>query len=377
MKLHRFATVLAGAIAATMLTPALANAAPMNNRPWVSVIARGLDNPRGVAVGTNGAVLVAEAGRGGRSDKCVESAEGGKVCLGFSGGITAVSTGRRDTWTQRRIVGGLPSLAGADGSQAIGPHDVSSYGGGDLVTTIGLGGTPQTRAGLGFGGLLLGRSVVISAERDRLSIRSLGDHAAFEARRDPDRQGVDSNPYGVLATRNGVVSTDAGGNTLLSVDRRGQVSTLAVFQNRFVQGPNGQRVPMQAVPTSVVRGPDGAFYVGQLTGFPFPVGGANIYRVVPGERPTVFARGFTNVVDLAFDRQGRLLVLEIAKNGLLSGDQAGALIRVDRRGNQVELAPGRLVAPGGLAVGDDGSLYVSNRSTTAGRGELLRISTNR
>jgi hypothetical protein len=37
---------------------------------------------------------------------------------------------------------------------------------------------------------------------------------------------------------------------------------------------------MQAVPTSVAVAPDGAYYVGQLTGFPFPVGGARVFRVV-------------------------------------------------------------------------------------------------
>jgi hypothetical protein len=35
----------------------------------------------------------------------------------------------------------------------------------------------------------------------------------------------------------------------------------------------------------VVVGPDGAYYVSQLTGFPFPVGAANVYRVVPGSAP--------------------------------------------------------------------------------------------
>jgi hypothetical protein len=376
MRLHRFAAVLAGALSVTMLAPAVANAAPMSNRPWVTVIASRLDNPRGVSVGDDGTVVVAEAGRGGKSDKCVESPEAGKVCLGYTGAITAVTAGQRGTWRQRRFVGGLPSLAGSDGSSAVGPHDVSPYAGGGYVATLGLGGTTKTRLGLGFGGLMLGQTIVVNRDgNNSLSLRTLGDPAAFEARRDPDQQGVDSNPYGVLGTRNGVVATDAGGNTLLNIDRKGAVSTLAVFPNRMVQSPEpgGGRVPMQAVPTSVVRGPDGAYYVGQLTGFPFPSGGANVYRVVPGQRPTIFARGFTNIIDLAFDQQGRLLVLEIAKNSLRSDDQTGALIRVDRRGRRTELVPGKLTAPGGLAIGADGSLFVTNRSVVAGRGELLRI----
>ena len=57
--------------------------------------------------------------------------------------------------------------------------------------------------------------------------------------------------------------------------------TSRVFPNRAdphaVPGPGN----MQAVPTSVEVGPDGHYYVSQLTGFPFPVGGANIFRVSP------------------------------------------------------------------------------------------------
>jgi hypothetical protein len=32
----------------------------------------------------------------------------------------------------------------------------------------------------------------------------------------------------------------------------------------------------------------------------FSVGAARVYRVVPGKAPTVFADGFTNIIDIAF-----------------------------------------------------------------------------
>ena len=38
--------------------------------------------------------------------------------------------------------------------------------------------------------------------------------------------------------------------------------------------PPGTMIPVDPVPTSVVRGPDGSAYVGQLTGFPFVPGAA-------------------------------------------------------------------------------------------------------
>jgi sugar lactone lactonase YvrE len=123
----------------------------------------------------------------------------------------------------------------------------------------------------------------------------------------------------------------------------------------------------------VVRGPDGAYYVGQLTGFPFPAGGTSVWRLQPGHKPTVYASGFTNVVDIAFDRKGRLLVLEIAKFGLLSNNPTGALIRLDGKNKRTELAPGKLTLPGGVAVGKDNTLYVTNKSVAPGGGEVMHI----
>ena len=86
-------------------------------------------------------------------------------------------------------------------------------------------------------------------------------------------------------------------------------------------------------------------------------------------------RGFTNIIDIAFDRRGRLVVLEIFHNGLLSGDPTGALIRVERNGTHTEIASAGLVTPTSVAVGADGSFYVSNRGTFVGTGEVLRIRT--
>jgi sugar lactone lactonase YvrE len=135
---------------------------------------------------------------------------------------------------------------------------------------------------------------------------------------------------------------------------------------------------MDAVPTAVALGPDGNYYVGQLTGFPFPVGGASIFRVpAGGGTPEVFATGFTHIVDLTFAPDGSLLVVEIAKNGLLGafifGDWTGALIRVAPDGTQTEIASTGLFAPGGVAVGPDGALYVTNHAIHSGTGEVVKI----
>ena len=106
---------------------------------------------------------------------------------------------------------------------------------------------------------------------------------------------------------------DAGGNTILRVSRAATIEVVSLFPNMPTPDPfGGPDVDMNAVPTGVVEGRDGALYVSQLTGFPFPIGGAKVFRVDPrsGEF-TTYASGFTNAMDLAFGRDGTLYVLEI------------------------------------------------------------------
>jgi hypothetical protein len=67
------------------------------------------------------------------------------------------------------------------------------------------------------------------------------------------------------------------------------------------------------------------------------------------------------------------LVLEIATNGLLSGDPTGALTRVERSGRRTEILRTGLVNPTSVAVAADGSLYVSNRGAQVGVGQVLRV----
>ena len=345
------------------------------------VVASGLDNPRGLDFGPWGALYVAEAGRGGEGP-CIGSAEeAGIVCAGASGAITKIWHGK-----QRRVVEGLPSLAtpGSDatpeseaveaGSDAIGPSDIS-FGLFSAYLTVGLGQDPAVRAvdtlgplGPGFGQLY------------RISpfgrVRPVADISGYEAAANPDEGAEDSNPNSVLALPARRYVVDAGGNDLLRVGPTGRISTVAVFPpQRFPPDADPPSEPeFQAVPTAVVRGPDRALYVSQLTGFPFIPGAANIYRVERDGDYEVYASGLTNVTDLAFGPDGSLYVVEIATNGILSGDPTGALKRIAPDGSVSEdLANGELVAPYGVTVSRKGRIYVSTHSTEPGAGEVVRV----
>ena len=176
-----------------------------------------------------------------------------------------------------------------------------------------------------------------------------------------------------LLSDRGVV-TDAGGNALLQIDAQGTVSTLAVFPSRLVPGPGGTDVPMQAVPTSIAEGPDGSLYVGELTGFPFPVDGARVYRVpAAGGDPEVIAVGFTNIIDIAIGDDGSAYVLEHDIDGLLQPGTVGRLTKIGPFGSRTELAAGMLDTPGKIAIGPDNAVYVTTHTATAGAGEVVRI----
>ncbi len=335
------------------LVSALAGTGAATSPPG-TVVMSGLDNPRGLASGPEGGLYVAEAGRGGPGPPC-SVVLGLLQCVGPSGAVSRLWHG-----AQARIATGLPSYAPAGGAGATGPHDISLHGRGGAYVTIGLGANPALRAifGQDFGHL--------ARLKPNGSWRLDADISAYEATHNPDQSPVpDSNPYGLLAQAGGRVVTDAGGNDLLRVASNGTISTLVVLPSR----PQGR--PTDSVPTGVVVGPDGAYYVGELTGAPYFLDSARVYRVVPGQAPQPYGPTFSFISDLGWGPDGHLYVLQLASATGLSGP--GELFRVESNGTKTLVVSG-LESPGGVVFGPDNGLYVSNRGTSAGTGEVLRFS---
>lgn len=357
------AAAAAGLLAASMAVPAHAEA------PGPEVVASGLDNPRQLTVAATGDIFVAEAGRGGEGPPCLPNPEDETdvVCFGSSGAITRISGGH-----QHRVVTGLPSVAGADGSNATGPSDVIATGGNKLTVIVGLGANPDDRDA--YPALArMGTLVETTWRNDRL--RVLADVAAHEAAANPIHD-PDSNPVSVLRQGSRYVVADAGGNTIVRASKHGATSTIAVLPDQlatappFLGLPPGTQIPSQAVPTSVAVGPDGAYYVSQLTGFPFEPGLAKIWRIGSNGTPTAYATGLTNVTDLAFADSGSLFAVQLSSTGLLNGP-IGSLVKVDPGGTH-EVVAGDLFAPYGLAI-SGGWAYVTTGSVLAGGGQVIRV----
>jgi len=161
------------------------------------------------------------------------------------------------------------------------------------------------------------------------------------------------------------------------VAANGTVETLAVFPPQpnpaFPFGPP----TIESVPTTVARGPDGALYVGELTGFPFLPGLARIFRVVPGQDPEMVCTGFKTIIDIAFAPDGSLLVVENATNAFPPpppfAPNTGRLSRVDLEDCTITPVLEGLNRPTSVVVGRDGAVYVTNNGVTAGAGEVLRV----
>src|SRR3954452_17464990 len=78
----------------------------------VSVVMSGLDNPRGLDFGRQGALYVTEAGRGGGPGAPSIVPRGTPLYYGATGAVTRLWKGQ-----QERVASGLPSLAMANGNE--------------------------------------------------------------------------------------------------------------------------------------------------------------------------------------------------------------------------------------------------------------------
>ena len=395
-----FASALALVLASTFL-PTRSTRAQLTT----TVVMSGLRNPRGIAFAPNGALYVAESGCGGNTSDCqvppdpqdpaapCVTVPGARACLGLTGAISRLENG-----TQTRVVTDLPSYSnvgpGGNGNNAIGPSDVSPVQTGavyQLYATIGLQTNPANRAvaeiGAYFAQLIhIPPSTFFPLASGPSSFTPdwlISDIGTYEALQNPDTGNVDTNPYGLLAQRGSLLVTDAGGNALLRVDSSGAVSTVAVFPSR-AQGRTFNSVLIDAVPTSVIVGPDGAYYVGELTGVQFFDGAANIYRVVPIgapiTNPEIYLSGFKSVIDIAFGPDGNLYVLQFATGATGNPANTGVLKRVELANcttapndcPRTDIISG-LNRPTSVAIGPDGALYVTNNGTSPTNGQVLRI----
>jgi hypothetical protein len=287
-----------------------------------------------------------------------------------------------------RVVSGLVSFAGEEGSAATGVDGVAVHGNGGIFGIItesipGLErlGLPLSPEELARARAQVGQLIQANPSGHWKAVATVGDVDFRWTEEHFEELGVeqppDANPYGVFVAGGERWVVDAAANTLDEVRPNGSVRVVA-----FIPSP-----PVSdSVPTCLDRGPDGAFYVGELTGFGNGPGASVVWRVVPGHAPEQWATGLTTVTGCGFGSDGQFYATEFTTLGCENPEEdfvpeKGAVVRVPAHSSSpISIAEG-LSFPGGFAAGADGAIYVSNWSIApaiapgpgAPTGEVLRI----
>lgn len=189
-------------------------------------------------------------------------------------------------------------------------------------------------------------------------------------------------------------SAGTGGVTTIGSD---VTTTLPTLPPQYSSGNLGFFTRQtESVLTSLTVGPDGALYLGELTGIPYADGYASIIRVgdptsgtgfngsIQSGTPQVYASGFSQIQALGFDTAGNLYVLEYVNSNAIydptiqPGDlPPGKLVRVALDGTRTVISGDELKLPNYLVVDKaTGDVFVAINNASSTNGEVLRYHTD-
>ncbi len=340
-------------------TPVLSKASTAT----MTVFATGLNNPRGLKFGPDGYLYVAEGGLGGTNstrglcDSVI--APVGPYTGGMTGRISRISpTGEVST-----VASNLPSdQTGPQlGSLVSGVADVEFIGNKLYALLAG--------AGCSHGNATVPNSVVqINRDGSWSVVANLSEFQMTHPVAHPEAD--DFEPDGTWYSMLNI------GNKLFAVEpNHGELDMVDPFSHTVSRVVDVSASYGHIVPTAVAFR-EGDLFVGNLNTFPVVPGSSSIYRVGRSGSISVWATGFTTVLGLAFDRMGRLYVLE---NSSVSGPGptpgTGLVLRLDRSGVRDTVVTG-LTLPTAMTFGSDGKLYISNKGfgpPIPGFGEIVRV----
>ena len=324
-----------------------------------TTLATGLLSPRGLKIGPDGMIYVAEAGSGGETALKVEGTE---HRVGPTGRISKVDPA---TGTRTTVVDGLPSDFEVATNDAVGPADVAFLDGElyYLQTHGGVYGAPGTPTGV----------YRVNDDGSTALVANIGkftDDNPVEDVTAARQQDVEpgGNVYAMVVRDGAFYVTDGNQNQLMRVELDGTITRIAEFDNH-------------PVTTGLATQASGPMYVANLGAFPFAPEDGTVYRIgLPTGSTTEIASGVSALTDVEFGPGGTLYALSFASQDadFSSGSPfepfSGGIARVDADGTLTPLVTGLNFATALIFDGD--TAYVANNGNSIAaraEGEIVQI----
>jgi len=319
----------------------------------VTTFASGFNNPRGLGIGPDGHLYVAEGGVGG-----TDSTTGLCDQIGYKGSTNGARILRvSGSGNVATVAENLPSSV-SDFGDILGVADVAFVG----HSLYGL----IAGAGCTHGVSSVPNSVVkVNPDKSWDVVANLSEYLANHPVANPP---VDFEPdgtwYSMVAVGNDLYALEPNHGELVKISPQGEVTRIVDFSATL-----GHIVP------TALAWHHGNFYVGNLDVFPI-TGNSSVYKVTPSGEVSVVATGFSTILGIDFDKAGGMYVLENTTANPFPTPGTGDVIRIDPSGARRAIITG-LNLPTALAFAPDNKLYISSVGfgpEAIGGGEILKVS---